>query len=210
MVTKQSMNQELKTTKIKKQAQVPLPTKYGTFQVMAYALDGEEPMPHIALINPETDFSVVVNVRVHSECMTGDVFGSYRCECGEQLSAALQYVSEHGGLVIYLRQEGRGIGLINKLHAYVKQDQGYDTAEANVQLGFGYDDRTYEDAITILHDLEVTDINLITNNPDKIKSLDDDELITVHERVGLDITPRKENRGYLQTKIDKFGHELEL
>ena len=194
--------------KIKKQAQVPLPTKHGTFHVLAYALDHDELMPHMVLINPETDFSGNVNIRVHSECMTGDVFGSYRCECGEQLDATLEYVNKNGGLVIYLRQEGRGIGIINKLHAYVKQDQGYDTAEANKVLGFGYDNRTYEDAIAILHDLEITDINLITNNPDKIKSLDDDPLLTVHLRIDLDIKARKENIEYLRTKKDKFGHYL--
>jgi GTP cyclohydrolase II len=194
--------------KIKKQAQTSLPTKHGTFHVVAYALDHDEKMPHMVLINPETDFSKAVNVRVHSECMTGDVFSSYRCECGEQLNMSLEYVNKNGGLVIYLRQEGRGIGLINKLHAYTKQDQGYDTAEANKVLGFGYDDRTYEDAITILNDLEITDINLITNNPDKIKSLDDDPDITVHERIDLDIEARKENIEYLRTKKDKFGHFL--
>jgi GTP cyclohydrolase II len=194
--------------KIKKQAQTSLPTKHGTFHVVAYALDHDEKMPHMVLINPETDFSKAVNVRVHSECMTGDVFSSYRCECGEQLNMSLEYVNKNGGLVIYLRQEGRGIGLINKLHAYTKQDQGYDTAEANKVLGFGYDDRTYEDAITILNDLEITDINLITNNPDKIKSLDDDPDITVHERIDLDIEARKENIEYLRTKKDKFGHYL--
>lgn len=194
--------------KIKKQAQAPLPTRHGIFQVLAYALDSEEQMPHMVLINPKTDFSESVNVRVHSECMTGDVFGSYRCECGEQLDESLKYVSENGGLVIYLRQEGRGIGIINKLHAYIKQDQGYDTAEANKVLGFGYDDRTYDDAITILNDLEIKDINLITNNPDKIKSLDDDPLVTVHSRIDLNIMSRKENIEYLRTKKDKFGHYL--
>lgn len=193
---------------VKKQAQVPIPTPHGTFQTIAYAFEESERMPHVVLINPETDFSEIVNVRVHSECMTGDVFGSYRCECGEQLNMSLEYVNKNGGLVIYLRQEGRGIGLINKLHAYTKQDQGYDTAEANKVLGFGYDDRTYEDAITILNDLEIKDINLITNNPDKIKSLDDDPLITVHNRIDLDIKARKENIGYLRTKKDKFGHYL--
>ena len=194
--------------KIQKQAQAPLPTKHGVFQVIAYALNSEELMPHMVLVNPSTDFSKTVNVRVHSECMTGDVFGSHRCECGEQLNASLEYINEHGGLVIYLRQEGRGIGIINKLHAYVKQDQGYDTAEANKILGFGYDDRTYEDAITVLHDLEIKKINLITNNPDKIKSLDDDSDITVVTRIDLDIKARKENIGYLRTKKDKFGHYL--
>ena len=197
-----------KLNRIQKQAQVPLPTKHGVFQVIAYALNSEEKMPHIVLVNPETDFSQTVNVRVHSECMTGDVFGSYRCECGEQLDQSLKYINKHGGLVIYLRQEGRGIGIINKLHAYVKQDQGFDTAEANKVLGFGYDDRTYEDAITVLHDLEIKRINLITNNPDKIKSLDDDSDITVVNRIDLDIKARKENIGYLRTKKDKFGHHL--
>jgi len=205
-----SIRMQDKKLQIVKQAEVALPTGNGTFQLMAYAVEPNDPMPHMVLINPETDFTQVVNVRVHSECMTGDVFGSYRCECGEQLQKSFAYISKHGGIVIYLRQEGRGIGIINKLHAYVKQDQGYDTAEANKVLGFGYDDRTYEDAITILHDLEVTDINLITNNPDKIKSLDDDAHITVHDRIALDIKPKAENRGYLQTKIDKFGHELDL
>jgi GTP cyclohydrolase II len=142
--------------------------------------------------------------------MTGDVFGSYRCECGEQLNSSLDYINENGGLVIYLRQEGRGIGIINKLHAYVKQDQGYNTAEANKVLGFGYDDRSYEDAIAILHDLEITDINLITNNPNKIKSLDNDPFVTVHSRVDLDIASRKENIGYLRTKKDFFGHKIDL
>ena len=195
---------------VRKQAEAPLPTKNGTFQIVAYALDANEKMPHMVLINPETDFSKPINVRVHSECMTGDVFGSYRCECGEQLDHSLAYINEHGGVVIYLRQEGRGIGIINKLHAYVKQDQGYDTAEANKVLGFGYDDRTYEDAIAILYDLEITEINLITNNPDKIKSLDDDDLITVHKRIDLNIEARTENIGYLRTKKEFFGHKLNL
>jgi len=164
----------------------------------------------MVLINPTTDFSKPINVRVHSECMTGDVFGSYRCECGEQLHLSMDYISKEGGLVIYLRQEGRGIGIINKLHAYVKQDQGFDTAEANKVLGFGYDDRTYEDAIAILHDLEIQEINLITNNPEKIKALDDDQYIKVHKRIALEIKARKENIGYLKTKKEKFGHQLDI
>ena len=201
---------EIKLKKVKKQAQAPIPTVHGTFQVIAYALNAEELMPHMVLVNPSTDFSIPVNVRVHSECMTGDVFGSYRCECGEQLDESLAYIAKHGGLVIYLRQEGRGIGIINKLHAYVKQDQGYDTAEANKILGFGYDDRTYEDAIAILNDLGVMDINLITNNPEKIKSLDDSLAVTVHERIALNIPARAENLNYLKTKVEKFGHNLDI
>lgn len=197
----------LESKNIIKQAQVPIPTKHGTFQTIAYALDGQEPMPHMVLINPRTDFSKPVNVRIHSECMTGDVFGSRRCECGEQLDWSLQYIARDGGILIYLRQEGRGIGLINKLHAYRKQDEGYDTAEANKILGFGYDDRTYEDAVTILQDLEIEEINLLTNNPDKISGLDK-QMIKVVQRIPVEITPRQENLDYLKTKKDFFGHKL--
>ena len=194
-------------SKLIKQAQVPLSTKNGVFQMIAYALDAKDPMPHMVLINPTTDFSNPVNVRIHSECMTGDVFGSRRCECGEQLDWSLDFVSKNGGMVIYLRQEGRGIGIINKLHAYTKQDEGFDTAEANKILGFGYDDRTYEDAITILEDLGVEKINLLTNNPDKIKAIDVCSLSVV-DRIPVEIPPHKENIGYLQTKKDFFGHKL--
>lgn len=176
---------------------------------MVYAKDSEEKMPHLVLVNPKTDFSGTVNVRIHSECMTGDVFGSFRCECGEQLDASLDYISKNGGLLIYLRQEGRGIGLINKMHAYVKQDQGYDTADANKVLGFGYDERTYEDATTILQNLDLDKINLITNNPDKISSLERSG-IRVESRISLDIKARKENLNYLKTKKEKFGHKLDL
>lgn len=178
--------------------------------MMAYAVHENEQMPHIVLMNPSTDTSKPVNVRVHSECMTGDLFGSYRCECGEQLDKSLQYISEKGGLIIYLRQEGRGIGIINKLHAYVKQDEGFDTAEANKILGFGYDDRTYADAIEILKNLKISEINLITNNPDKIEALDSDKHIRVHTRVPIEISARQENLTYLQTKKEIFGHKLEI
>jgi len=150
---------------IKKQAQADMPTDFGRFQAIAYALNGEEPMPHIVLINPETDF-------------------------------------------VYLRQEGRGIGIINKLHAYVKQDEGFDTAEANRELGFEYDQRTYEDAVSILEDLGVTKINLLTNNPEKIKGLDNC-ILTVEKRIPVEIPPKTENLSYLQTKKDFFGHQLD-
>ncbi|MDG1716714.1 MAG: GTP cyclohydrolase II [Saprospiraceae bacterium] len=195
-------------SKIKNQIQVDLPTPYGELNIIAYAKDSDELMPHLALVNPDTNFDEVVNVRVHSECMTGDVFSSYRCECGEQLSMSLEYIGVNTGVLIYLRQEGRGIGLINKLHAYVKQDEGLDTAEANKVLGFGYDDRTYEDAIIILQDLNISNINLITNNPDKIRALDSSPSIKVHSRINLNIEARKENIGYLRTKKDKFKHLL--
>jgi len=195
--------------RLTKQASAPIPTRYGTFETMAYSVDPKEKMPHLVLFNAETDFSKPVNVRIHSECMTGDTFGSYRCECGEQLDSAMEYVAENGGMILYLRQEGRGIGIINKLHAYQKQDEGYDTAEANKVLGFGYDDRTYEDAIHIMQDLGVATVNLLTNNPTKIKALEDGG-ITVANRITMAIEPKAENRGYLQTKKDKFGHYLDV
>ena len=194
--------------KLLNQVQDNLPTRYGDLNIIAYSDNANDLMPHLALVHPNTDFDDIVNVRVHSECMTGDVFGSYRCECGEQLSKSLEYVGSNTGVLIYLRQEGRGIGLINKLHAYIKQDEGYDTAEANIVLGFGYDDRTYEDAIAILRDLKISRINLITNNPKKIKALEDEPSILVHSRIDLDIKARKENIGYLRTKKDKFQHLL--
>ncbi len=194
---------------MKEQAKVSIPTKHGSFMTIAYSSIENDPMPHIVLLNPDTDLTKPVNIRVHSECMTGDVFGSYRCECGEQLDKAMEYVAEHGGLVIYLRQEGRGIGIINKLHAYVKQDEGYDTAEANKVLGFGYDDRTYEDAVAILRDLGVKAIQLITNNPSKIEALEESG-IRVDGRIALNIKPRIENLGYLKTKKEKFGHQLDM
>jgi len=165
-------------------------------------------MPHMVLINEQTDFNAPVNVRVHSECMTGDVFGSHRCECGEQLDWAMKYIADNGGIIIYLRQEGRGIGIINKLHAYTLQDKGFDTAEANKMLGFGYDDRTYEDALEILRDLNIKQINLLTNNPDKIKGLSNC-VVKVEDRIPIIIAPRKENQSYLKTKREFFGHKLD-
>lgn len=197
------------TYKIKKQAEAPIPTQYGEFNSIAYSIDHEEKMPHMVFINPTTAFDKTVNVRIHSECMTGDVFGSFRCECGEQLQGAMEYIANKGGILIYLRQEGRGIGIINKLHAYTKQDEGFDTAEANKVLGFGYDDRTYEDAVTILKDLNVQAINLITNNPDKIKAIEESG-IYVNQRIALHIEPKAQNMGYLKTKKEKFGHQLDL
>lgn len=193
--------------KIIKQAQVTIPTKYGDFNTIAYASDSNEKMPHMVLVHPDTDFSSTVNVRIHSECMTGDVFYSYRCECGEQLDWAMQFIEEHTGIIIYLRQEGRGIGIINKLHAYVKQDDGFDTAEANRELGFGYDDRTYEDALAILSDFDVRKICLLTNNPDKINAFVNSATEVV-STVPININPREENLKYLKVKKEFFGHTL--
>ena len=193
--------------KLLNQVQVNLPTRYGDLNIIAYSDNANDLMPHLALVHPNTDFDDIVNVRVHSECMTGDVFHSYRCECGEQLDYAMEYIQGHTGIIIYLRQEGRGIGIINKLHAYVKQDEGFDTAEANKELGFGYDDRTYEDAITILSGLGICQIALLTNNPEKIDAFDNSD-IEVTTRVPIEIVARRENKFYLETKKDFFGHKL--
>lgn len=191
------------------QAEVPIKTVHGELLVKAYAENDSELMPHLCLVNPKTDFAKPVNVRVHSECMTGDVFGSNRCECGDQLHGSLSYIKEYTGMVIYLRQEGRGIGLINKLKAYQKQDEGLDTVEANLILGHQADGRSYDLAVQILQDLEVKSINLLTNNPDKIKGLEEGG-IRILKRIPLEIAPNQDNQGYLRTKKDFFGHFLDL
>ncbi len=191
----------------KRQAVARIPSGYGEFDMYAYAHSAAEPMPHLAIVAPGYDPSKPVPVRIHSECMTGDVFGSRRCDCGEQLDAALHLAAEHGGAVIYLRQEGRGIGLINKLKAYNLQDQGLNTIEANTHLGFDADSRQYETAIFILADLGITQIELITNNPDKVAALQH-STVEVTGRIPLIIPPHKENRSYLLTKQELMGHLL--
>jgi len=195
------------TPTLKRRSSAPIPTAHGTFDTIAYSHSVQEKMPHLVLLNDSTDLNDAVNVRIHSECITGDLFGSYRCECGEQLDKAMEYVSKNGGLIIYLRQEGRGIGIINKLHAYTKQDEGYNTADANKVLGFGYDDRTYQDAVDILKDLGIKKINLLTNNTDKINAIANSE-IDVAERIPVEVQPKKENIDYLRTKKEFFGHKL--
>lgn len=186
-----------------------IPTDFGEFQMIAYSSDNQDRMPHLALFNPKTRIDTVVNVRIHSECLTGDLFGSNRCECGEQLDKSMEYIATHTGLLIYLRQEGRGIGIINKLHAYEKQDAGFDTAEANQVLGFAIDSRQYDDAVQILEDLKIAKINLLTNNPDKVAALESSS-IEIVDRIPLQIKPKKENLSYLKTKKDRFGHHLDV
>jgi len=193
---------------LKKQSSVTLPSKFGEFELIAYSQNEDEPMPHLVLVSENLDVSDIVNVRIHSECITGDLFGSLRCDCGDQLAKALQYITQHGGVLIYLRQEGRGIGIINKIKAYVEQDKGYDTAEANVRLGFGKDDRKYGDAMQILRDLGINKINLLTNNPDKVSAFDGSG-IEVVSRMRHEILPNEVNESYLKTKKDVFGHLLE-
>jgi GTP cyclohydrolase II len=192
---------------IKLQAEALLPTDFGVFTMKAYSTKSLDPMPHLALVTENLDTNSIVNVRIHSECITGDIFRSQRCECGEQLAFSLDFAGKNGGIIIYLRQEGRGIGIINKLHAYVHQDKGLDTAKANLALGLEIDAREYSAAVTILHDLGVSKINLITNNPDKIKALDDAG-IEVVSRIPVIIEPNGANQEYLQAKKEIFGHFL--
>ena len=181
---------------------VNLPTKYGNFKIKAFANE------NLAIIKGKIDPKKPVLVRLHSECLTGDTFGSMRCDCGDQLHTAMKQINKNGsGIILYLRQEGRGIGLINKLKAYGLQDQGYDTYEANEILGFKPDERNYIIAAKILKDLGISHINLLTNNPDKIDQLENNG-ITIEKRIPLEIPANEVNHDYLETKRDKFHHLL--
>jgi 3,4-dihydroxy 2-butanone 4-phosphate synthase/GTP cyclohydrolase II len=186
---------------------VRLPTEYGEFDLYLYRsrLDGKH---HVALVCGKVEGKRNVLVRVHSECLTGDVFGSFRCDCGPQLHQAMRQVAEAGcGVIVYMRQEGRGIGLGPKIKAYKLQEQGYDTVEANQKLGFGMDLREYGLGAQILADLGLRTIRLLTNNPRKIVGLEGYGL-TITEQVPVRIRPNPHNARYLQTKRDKLGHIL--
>lgn len=188
-------------------AKAHIPTQYGDFDLYSYAENHDEKQPHLAMVNKEMNPHSVVPVRIHSECMTGDLFGSLRCDCGEQFHASMKYLSENHGVMIYLRQEGRGIGLINKLEAYNLQDTGLDTVDANVHLGFEPDERDFHIAITILKDLGVSKIDLLTNNPEKIHAIEESEII-LHDRIPLIIKPGSINKEYLKVKETRMGHLL--
>ncbi|AFR35021.1 GTP cyclohydrolase II [Riemerella anatipestifer] len=193
---------------LKIQAEANIPTDFGVFKMVAFSDSEMDWTPHIALIAENTDFSKVVNVRFHSECITGEIFHSKKCECGQQLDAAMQYMQKNGGIILYLRQEGRNIGIINKLKAYALQEQGMDTVQANLHLGLPADGRDFGVAIDILTSLGIKEINLLTNNPDKLKFVED-STIKLNERIPLQIPSNEVNEGYLKVKKTYFGHLLE-
>ena len=192
---------------VQRVADARLPTRFGDFRAIGYRslLDNEE---HVALVKGDVDGAENVLIRVHSECLTGDVFGSMRCDCGEQLYHAMRMIEEEGmGVILYMSQEGRGIGILNKLRAYELQEQGMDTVEANEELGFPADLRDYGIGAQILVDLGLTTIRQMTNNPKKIKGLEGFGLKIV-ERVSIEMPPQCENVAYLATKKAKMGHIL--
>jgi len=179
-----------------------LPTKYGTFRIQAFK---EKDKEHLAIFTENLKEIDTPIVRVHSECLTGDALGSLKCDCGEQLHAALALIAKKGGMLIYHRQEGRNIGLLNKVNAYALQDKGYNTIEANHQLGFSADERTYEIIEFILNHFGIKKLKLLTNNPKKIESLGSIEII---ERLPIQIIPNPYNKEYLKVKKEQLGHFL--
>ena len=191
-------------------AETVIPTAYaGEFKAIVYENDIDD-LLHIALVKGEIDPEKPMLVRVHSECLTGDIFGSLRCDCGDQLHKAMEKIEEDGaGVLLYIRQEGRGIGLVNKLKAYALQDQGLDTVEANEKLGFKPDMRNYGMGAQILVDLGVRKMRLLTNNPKKMVGLDGYGLSIV-EQVPIEIKPNEYNKGYLECKRLKMGHLLNI
>jgi len=195
---------------IRRKSETVLPTRRaGEFRLHVYS-DDLETTPYVALVKGQLDSAQPVLTRLHSQCLTGDVFGSERCDCGEQLEAAMEMIAREGrGVIVYTFDEGRGIGLLNKIRAYALQDGGHDTVQANHELGFAADLRDYSAGAHILFDLGVRSVRLMTNNPDKVRTLQEYGL-NVAERVALEVAPRAPNRAYLRTKRSKFGHMLSL
>ena len=195
------------TAEIDNLVQTRIPTKYGEF-VLHYFSNTMDEKEHIAFVFGDVAHKTRVPVRIHSECFTGDVLGSRRCDCGDQLDRALQLISEYGfGVLIYLRQEGRGIGLLKKLQAYNLQDEGMDTVDANIHLGHLPDEREYTIAALMLENLQIESVQLITNNPNKIEQLQS-LAVKVDGRIAIEIESNCDNRAYLQTKAHKMDHLL--
>ncbi|MEO0416683.1 MAG: GTP cyclohydrolase II, partial [Verrucomicrobiota bacterium] len=193
---------------VEKVEEINMPTDYGPFRLHVFINKLNPSEHHLAMVKGEITPNKPMLVRVHSECLTGDVFGSRRCDCGSQLHGAMRQIDEAGeGVLIYMRQEGRGIGLVNKMHAYKLQEQGYDTVEANEKLGFAPDLRDYGMGAQILHDLGIRKIRLMTNNPRKVVGLEGHELEIV-EQVPHKFTVNPDNENYLNTKKEKLGHDL--
>ena len=194
---------------ILKGTEVHLPTEYGDFKLIPF-IQKSNGLEHVALVKGEWKSDENVLVRVHSSCVTGDIFGSFRCDCGDQLHEAMRMVQKVGqGVVIYLNQEGRGIGLYNKMKAYKLQEEGRDTVQANVELGFHEDERDYGVGAGMLHSLGIRKIRLITNNPVKKAGLEGYGM-TIVETIPLEFAPNKHNQFYLETKRDKMGHFLNI
>jgi len=199
----------METVSVQRLTSARIPTGDGEFSLSLYE-NTQDDKDHLALVCGDVRNEENVLVRVHSECFTGDVLGSLRCDCGEQLDTSMRRIAEEGqGIILYLRQEGRGIGLLSKLRAYNLQDEGYDTVEANRMLGHGADERDYAIAATILEDLDVSSVRLLTNNPEKIESLDEYG-IDIVQRVPLEPHVNRHNAEYLQTKVQRMRHILNL
>jgi GTP cyclohydrolase II len=189
-------------------ARALLPTRYGEFEVVSFAGPGGKALDDLALVKGDVEGAEIVSVRLHSECVTGDALGSIRCDCGEQLHVAMQRLAESEcGVLLYMRQEGRGIGIGNKVRAYKLQDEGMDTVQANVHLGFDDDMRRYDVAAGMLLELGARRIELHTNNPHKVEGLEGAGIVVV-KRVPIIVAPREENRFYLDTKRRRQGHLL--
>lgn len=195
---------------VERYAEADVPTEYGSFRIVVYRDTSDPNIEHCAIIKGELKGAQDLLIRVHSECFTGEALHSLKCDCREQLDQALRVIAEKGkGAVLYLRQEGRGIGLGNKIRAYALQSQGVDTVDANLRLGFAADARKYDVATAMLSDLGVVSVVVLTNNPAKVEALRADGVV-VTGRVEMDVIPNQHNRGYLDTKRRRMGHLIRV